>query len=134
LSRRVVLGKRLDGSFGLDVTLPGYDALLNDRNDAGKFSFSSDWTDFVGLAQITTVPVDSNPVPTYFFEFPIVNNGYIPHVELRVISGLRIFDDTYTDAQTGVGGIVTANKIQIEMLTVGFNVMCFVFKQPMAAQ
>lgn len=43
MTRRVVLGKYADGDMGLKVSLPGFDALLDDDSDPTKFSFNSSW-------------------------------------------------------------------------------------------
>lgn len=122
MSRRVVLGKRADGSFGLDVALPGYDALLDDRNDAQKFSFSSDWTDFVGLGSIGIVASGGNVA--------IVDNGYFPHVEVRRIDGLRIYDDFVNSGQSGVG--LSVSRTTIFSVPPGY--FYIVYKVPMALQ
>lgn len=135
MSRRVVLGKRADGSFGLDVSLPGYDALTDDRNDAGKFSFSSDWTDFVPVSSIGIVSVPAfSAAPTYFENISIVNNGYIPHVEARRIDGLRIYDDYFSSGQSGISTLVFSSQIQVELVSSGFGMFYIVYKTPMALQ
>lgn len=135
MSRRVVLGQRADGSFGLDVALPGYDAILNDRNDAGKFSFSSDWTDFVGLGAIGIVSIPAfSAAPTYFADIPIVDNGYIPHVETRRIDSLRIYDDYLSGTQSGIGAFVFRTVIQVELGSFGYGMFYIVYKTPLALQ
>jgi len=99
--RRVVLGKRLDGSFGLDVSLPGYDALTADRSDATKFSFSSDWTDIVKYSAFgkVTVPAAAPAATPYegaHTVVPIPDRGYIPHFEARGWDGGgRVYDDFF---------------------------------------
>ena len=122
MSRRVVLGKRADSSFGLDVALPGYDALLDDRNDAGKFSFSSDWTDFVPVAGVGITGSAGN--------VPIIDNGYLPHIEVRRIDGLRIYDDFVSSAQSGFGLSVARDLIY----SVPAGCFYIIYKTPMALQ
>lgn len=96
---RVVLGKRLDGSMGLDVALPNHDALTEDRNDATRFSYSSDWTDIVkyaafGKVSIPAVVPGTNNYATIHEVVAIPNYGYIPHFEMRLWDGAsRVYDD-----------------------------------------
>lgn len=110
MSRRVVLGKRLDGSLGLDVALPGYDALTDDRNDVNKFSFSSDWADLVKFSQVGKIYVPFNSGPAFallYEQVAIPNYGYIPYFDARFWNGAnRVYDDGFYfpngSAQRGV--------------------------------
>ena len=110
MSRRVVLGKRRDGSFGLDVALPGYDAFTDDRSDVNKFSFSTDWDDLVKLSQVGKlyVPFNSGAAFSLLYEqVPIPNFGYIPYFDARFWNGAnRVYDDGFYfpngSAQRGV--------------------------------
>jgi hypothetical protein len=106
--RRVVLGKRLDGSFGLDVSLAGTDALTGDRNDVNTFSFSSDWQDIVKYSAFGKVYVDvtspgipSDPYAATHLRVAIPNYGYVPHFETRGWDGAnRVYDDTWVATDT----------------------------------
>lgn len=45
MARRVLIGDFGDGTMGLKISLPGYDVLMDDDQDANKFSFNSEWQD-----------------------------------------------------------------------------------------
>jgi hypothetical protein len=135
VSRRVVLGKRLDGSFGLDVALPDYDAFLDDRTDAGKFSFSSDWTDITAIGSIGIVDVPIIVAPDYFITVPINDYGYRPHVEVRLMSGNTIYDDSFVATQIGMACIVQNNSISwLRESATAFRSLYIAYKEAMAIQ
>lgn len=138
--RRVILGKRLDGSFGMDVSLPGYDALVSDRSDVNKFSFSSDWNDIVKLtsAGIISIPVAGPGTPPYAIA-PFPDLGYIPHVEVRDIQGSRVYDDTtfassYPRSRVGSGAFFDRSSVKCAYGQAAYSVMYFVFAVPLALQ
>jgi hypothetical protein len=134
VKRRVVLGRRLDGSLGLDIALPNYDAEFDDRNDATKFSFCSDWTDFVPLSAIgiaTIMPATG----TGFQSIPVINNGYLPFIELRKIEGARIFDDTFAGNFTGFNSLVTLGNLRVPQVSgASYTILYIVYKTPMDLQ
>lgn len=97
MSRRVVIGKQNDGTFGLRVSLPGIDAYLGDSS-GGDFSFDSAWTDIVKIALVGTCNVQGGsgtPGVAPFVPTVISHSlGYVPFVEARQIIGSLIYDDT----------------------------------------
>jgi len=104
-TRRVLIGKDLAGVFGLKVSLPGFDVLTDDENDANKFSFNSKWTDLVKVHLVGTInaPVNnfSNPPVT---QVPYSVLPYRPFVEIRPIRDGLIRDDwTYMRRTDGTG-------------------------------
>lgn len=88
MSRRNFIGLRPDGRRGLYVARPGYDAYVDDTEDMNKFSFSSDWTDIVKIAQTGIVAV-VGAVPNIVFH----SLGYYPMVEVRAINGVIVYDE-----------------------------------------
>jgi hypothetical protein len=99
--RRVVLGKYNDGvTFGLRVSLPGFDALTDDSSLPGQFSFDSEWTDIakihqVGLVARTTYTDPISGVSQTGFQTIWSALGYKPFVETRLYSGGVIYDDYF---------------------------------------
>lgn len=92
-TRRVVIGRQNDGTYGLRAALPGEDALTADEDDSDALSFNSDWTNalsvhMVGTATIGTTWPDSSHG---FVFFPAL--AYIPYAEVRAVSGNTVFDD-----------------------------------------
>lgn len=103
MSRRVVLGKFNDGvTIGLRVSLPGWDALLDDSSGPGKFSFDSTWTDIAQIHQVnltsrsTTISVPPFAGATIDgFKITWSALGYKPFVETRLFQSGQIFDDYF---------------------------------------
>ena len=117
MSRRVVIGQYADGvNYGLRVSLATYDALLDNSNDAGKFSFDSNWTDIVkihqaGIATIaasTSIPLNSLPFPDL---------GYIPFFEARMVNGTIINDDYVSSTRIGVQLEALTNGLRTQITT-----------------
>lgn len=92
MSRRVVIGKKNDGTFGLRVSLPGVDALLADSS-LGGFSFDDGWSDIakVALTGTATNTGAGGGVPV------VVPHGlgYVPFLEARLLTGSIIYDDIF---------------------------------------
>jgi hypothetical protein len=91
-TRRVVIGKQGDGTFGLRIALPGFDALTDDANDSNKFSFNSDWADLVKVHAIGTFTLSSSS-STVPVTVVIPTLSYIPTMDIRLISGNTVYDD-----------------------------------------
>lgn len=108
----VVLGKQLDGSYNLRVSLPPYNALTDDANDSEKFSFNSAWTDLIRthLVGMATVPVTLN-IYTPTVDIPFIDLGYIPHVEVRQADGYYTYDDRPSYYSDVVGGSKPYDRI-----------------------
>lgn len=89
-----VIGFYPSGVIGLKTSLPGFNALTDDDNDANKFSFNSEWTDIekVHLTGIATAPTSFAGL----YDIPIPALPYIPFVEMRAFSGNVINDDFLT--------------------------------------
>lgn len=92
MTRRVVIGKRLDGSYGLSVSLAGVDAYAGDYTGGG-FSFDDRWTDIVKVAMVGTVNAPGGSFSTY--PTPVVSHGlgYVPFIEARLLSGTNVLND-----------------------------------------
>lgn len=96
MSRRVVIGQQADGSVGLRCSLPGVDALTA-SSVGGTFSFDSAWRDIVQIALTGTasVPGGSNTSSGVGVQVPVSHGlGYVPFVEVRLLNGSTISDDT----------------------------------------
>lgn len=138
MSRRVVLGKRADGSFGLDVALPGYDALTDDRSDVNKFSFSSDWQDVVKVSQFGKLQIgiyQNNPSDPYagaHERVAIPNFGYIPHFETRGWDGgNRVYDDTWAASDTyGLLVQCLPYSLDFERFPFSYYAMYLIYRYP----
>jgi hypothetical protein len=73
MTRRVVLGKYANGDMGLKVSLPGFDALLDDDSDPTKFSFNSSWSaDIMRVHMVGKVRMGVKVPHTL---------GFVPHME-----------------------------------------------------
>lgn len=96
-TRRVVIGQDLAGYFGLKASLPGYDVLTDDENDANKFSFNSKWTDIMRLhvVGVVTAPTDSLASANQC-QVPFPALPYRPFLECRTIRDGIIRDDWTT--------------------------------------
>lgn len=103
MSRRVVLGKKNSGAFGLSVSLAGIDALTADVNGGG-FSFDDSWTDIVKIAMTGTVTVASS-VNVQDEQTVSHGLGYVPFIESRIVSGSTINDDL-----VNIGSVLTSNR------------------------
>jgi hypothetical protein len=90
-TRRVVLGKQLDGTMGLRVSLPGFDALTDNGDDVHKFSFNSNWTDIIRTVQFGLISVPTIITSQATVAFP--DQGYIPFVEARQADSNTCYDD-----------------------------------------
>lgn len=139
---RVVLGQRLDGSFGLDVALNGYDAKTDDRNDVNKFSFSSDWQDAVRCSAFGRLFVNvyvSNPSDPYggsHERVAIPNYGYVPHFEARGWDGgSRVYDDTWAASDT-YGMLVQClpYSLDFERFPFSYYAMYLIYRYPLDQQ
>jgi len=95
--RRVVLGKFDDGvTFGLRVSLPGFDALAG-SSAGGDFSFDSTWTDITKLHQIGLFSFATTQVSIFF-----TNQGFPPFLEIRRYVSNVVYDD-YWNASNPYG-------------------------------
>ncbi len=110
MSRRVRLGKQINGSFGVRVAQAGADA-ANVDGDSAYLTFNSDWTDLVELHQIGTVSYAASGVKRYDAGGAVqflhgygalyTSLGYRPFVEIRRYTTSNvIFDDYWEPAQT----------------------------------
>lgn len=102
---RAVIGKYANGTtYGLKVSLPGVNALTADDTDATKFSFNSEWTDFVKIHHIGIFQCPTAYVEGATVSFPAL--PFSPFVEIRRYSGNIIWDDYlnpgYTASVSGV--------------------------------
>lgn len=96
MSRRIAIGKMLDGTFDFRAALAGFDALVDDINDATKMSFSTQWTDTVVAHQVGNVLLSGNGNNGLVLGgtevlFPALAN--VPFVEIRPIDGNVVYDD-----------------------------------------
>jgi len=127
---RVVIGKYLNGTMGLKVSMPGYSALNDDDSDASKFSFNSQWNDLVKIHMMSVVssytPITTGSVTHYYIFFP--NLGYKPFVEIRRVDGNKFYDDGPASSNSvGYGGPVTSNSVEVNPIA---SLLCVVYKIP----
>lgn len=150
MTRRVVLGRRLDGSFGLDVSLAGYDAFTQDRMDGNKFSFSSDWADLLRVHKVGRLTSDiptsgSNTIIGISAAAVFHGLGYFPHAEVFLLNGASVFDDhgvsngnsgTSAAFSTKIAGYITTDYVCIPRLqnfvpiNAGDRAIYVIFKHP----
>lgn len=127
-TRRVVLGRRADGTYGMRCALPGKDALTADANDADALSFNSDWTNLlkVHLIGIAAVPQIISTGFSVTILFPAL--GYVPYAEARSASGSVVYDDLLVTLPRPPNGNTTAVitnlmvSVLVDRLVVGRNV------------
>lgn len=124
MSRRVLIGDFGDGTMGLKVSLPGYDVLTDDDQDADKFSFNSEWSDLLKPVLIGTA-TPSNDLLTgstltirgRVISFPSTYSAY-PQVDVTGVHGGVIWDDHLatisTNTQTiGARAYVMTDKMAL---------------------
>lgn len=97
MSKRVSIGKQQDGSYGIRVSLPGYDAYADSTN---LMSFDSAWTDIARIHALGVVSWASSawldPLGNAIsgFRGSWADPGYIPFAEIRrLVSGVSVRDD-----------------------------------------
>lgn len=134
MSRRVVLGRYLNGTMGLKVSRPGFDALTDDDSDPNKFSFNSQWSNIVPVHQVGIVgPYPYTVETTGSVEPPWVDVGhnlaFIPYIEARAFypqnsftsAGDVVYDDYRTlwseniQVQVGAKGQAYPNRISLKV-------------------
>lgn len=130
---RAVIGKYNNGTYGLKVSLPGINALTDDDGDGSKFSFNSEWNDFVKIHAIGIATITDPLFPGAVTGEVVINFaslGYKPFVELRMVVGTVVWDD-YARAsnQCGYPAIVTGNSVTVND-AVGTSVLYMVFRIP----
>lgn len=92
---RTVLGKKLDGNYGLRCSLSGVNALTGDSS-LGGFSFDDEWTDIVKIAQTGTANIPGGsfsaafPPPTTTVSHAL---GFVPFIEARRLSASNVIND-----------------------------------------
>lgn len=125
---RGVIGKYLNGTtIGLKTSLPGINALTADDTDGTKFSFNSEWNDFVKVHQIGISTLGTVQTNCYF---PTL--AYKPFVEVRRVVGNVVYDDYAQGFNVSglVNTVVTGDYIRFD----GWNVpvLYVVYKIPVA--
>ncbi len=117
MDRRVIRGRFANGSGGVRVSLPGFDAFLDDSSDPRKFSFDSDWTDIVHIHMAGTGHMDGvNPAV-----IPFADLGYKPFVEVRLRSGQTVYDDALNSVRVGLGATITTSQIIVPRVVSGIS-------------
>lgn len=130
MTRRVVLGKQHDSSFGLRVSLPGSDALTCPD---WACSFDSSWNNIAELHQVG-IYTHTGGVPDDRREWWVYPDpGYKPFVEVRMMVGSTIYDD-YFGENYGAGARIDTYRTQIPSLSVGSKTMCIAYKIPVPSQ
>lgn len=138
-TRRVVIGRQSDGSYGLRSSVTGYDALAADGNDSDKLSFNSDWTN---LLKIHAVGIASTGVRQYLGTSPAIIPfpalSYVPFAEARSMSGDVVFDDfLIPHGLTGGGSTtstnllvsVTSNHLKVTRNQAGVNILYAIYRE-----
>lgn len=123
---RTVLGKKLDGHFGLRCSLTGVNALTGDSS-LGGFSFDDEWTDIVRIALVGTANVPggsfsaADPAPTTTVSHGL---GFVPFIEARLVSGSTINDDFMS-----VSTFSTQNRLSGVPVDIATSQMQFIGQQ-----
>jgi hypothetical protein len=115
--RRVVRGRFLNGSGGIRISLPPYDALLDDSSDPRKFSLDSDWPDLVKIHMAGVGSKNASADATV----PFAELGYKPFVEIRAKVGATVYDDSLAPARVGIGASIFSNRLVIPTVLSGVN-------------
>lgn len=106
--RRVCIGALPDGSYGMWVSAPGVDVMtITDPLDSNQLTFNSNWTD---IAKVHQSGVASSNSSNPFLAWPDL--GYKPFVEIRLVEGGRIFDDTFTGGEIGIAPTIFQNGLR----------------------
>lgn len=136
MTRRVILGNLGGGAFGLRVALPGHDVVTEGSNP-DALSFDSGWTDIVKMIQVGVATASGSSVIPMDLLFP--SQGYKPFAEVRLRSGLRVYDD-YTGFGTatypGVGANILTDRLQLTAsanTSWSYNVVYAIFQVPVPA-
>jgi hypothetical protein len=139
VSRRVVLGQQNDGSMGLRVSAPGFDALTA-IDDGHAITFDSRWTDiakvyFAGMGSSTLFSelVGTTTVTFYTVQFAWPSLGYKPFVEVRRLQGNIVYDDYYNaSGPSGAYAVVTPTGINFgnEASPGNLSALCVVYQIP----
>ncbi len=88
---RLLLGRRSDGSYGLDITRPGFSVTAsNPDTQPERFAFSSNWTRIDELLQIGTAVAQTSGQESWV-DIDVTSYGYFPFITYR-LGG--IFTDT----------------------------------------
>jgi hypothetical protein len=137
MSRRAVIGKQNDGSYGLRCSLPGIDAFVGDGLGGG-FTFNSDWADIAKVHAIGVTTWQANawevtPGSGIFlsgFTAAWTSQGFIPFAEVRrLISGVVINDDRWTSTmQFGNYTQIHADKFRAPDSSTSDQVLYLVYK------
>jgi hypothetical protein len=115
MARRVVIGQQNDGSYGVRVSAPGFDALTV-ADDGHTITFDSRWNDIAKIHAIGIIPWNLNAwsftddnghvffVPGFAVTWP--NPGYKPFLETRRAVSSVVYDD-YWDGAAPMGNPAT---------------------------
>jgi hypothetical protein len=90
MSRRVLIGEDGSGNFAFKTTLPGYDALLDDDQDAEKFSYNSAWSDMIQVHQVGISGVLGAP-SVISVSYPDL--GYVPYFDAKLYMSSVYWND-----------------------------------------
>lgn len=106
--RRVAIGGLPDGSNGMWCSAPGVDVMtVADPLDGNLLTFNSNWTDIAKVHQ-SGAGVSDGSYP--FLAWPDL--GYKPFIEIRLVQGGRIFDDTLSSYDFGLAATVFSNGLR----------------------
>lgn len=131
---RAVIGKYNDGvTYGLKVSLPGINALTDDDNDGTKFSFNSQWSDFVkihaiGIATINVPDYAGSLTGSVTINFTAL--AYKPFLEIRRYVGNVVWDDYARGGNvSGYFTVVTSSSARVSG-PLGETALYMVFRIP----
>ncbi len=108
MARRVCIGHLPDGNYGMWVSAPGVDVMtVADPLDGNQLTFNSNWTDIAKVHQSGVADSDpSNP----FLAWPDL--GYKPFMEVRLVTGGRVYDDSFSSIDIGSASIAFTNGLR----------------------
>ncbi len=106
--RRVCIGRLPDGNYGMWCSAPGVDVMtVADPLDGNLLTFNSNWTD---IAKVHQTGVASEYPGAPQVSWPDL--GYIPFLEVRVISGGRVYDDSFSGLDIGPASRAFSNGMR----------------------
>ena len=126
MARRVVLGQQSDGSYGLRVSAPSFDALAA-TDDGDAVTFDSRWTDIMKLYVVGLVAGSGG----WAASWPSL--GYIPFVEIRQLLGDVVYDDYFSGQPSNPFGIpsqVSASGFSAPGANVSLTLLYIVYQVP----
>jgi hypothetical protein len=95
--RRVCIGRLPDGNYGMWCSAPGVDVMtVSNPLDGNLLTFNSNWTDIAKVHQSGVANSDATNPKVFWPDL-----GYKPFMEVRLVEGGRVYDDSFNGADIG---------------------------------